>query len=125
MGSKPIWREEDNKYKSLKKAWFEAVRNSYVKGSGIRVDELDNLMLASYRLMKYIKAYLKTQEVDTSYTYIKTPLLPEALKKAMDTVSQKHGVTSLFAEAEALESVSRSAYRWLKDNNKLVEIDGP
>jgi hypothetical protein len=122
---KPIWREVDAGYKLLKQSWLAAIKSSYTKGLGIKVDELDNLMLASFRWMKYIKSYLRQQDVDTSYYYVKTPLLPDAIKAAVDAVTHKHGIVSLYAEAEALESVSRASYRWLKDNDKLVEPDGP
>jgi len=119
------FRDEDPKYKEYKADWALTMNRAYHPGKGTLVSELDNLMLASYRLMRYIKHYLRGKSIDVSSPYIDVPLLPKALKEARKLVEQQNGIISLFKEAEILEAVSKASYRWLSENKQLVEIDGP
>lgn len=113
------FREEDKKYLRLREEWLVGVNKAHHPGHGIRIDEVDNLMLISYKLQRCIRNYLVKTKIDAP-SEVKVPLLPEALKTARKAVSPAFGVVSLFYEAESLEALSRSAYRWLKANDKLI-----
>jgi len=115
------FRLEDEKYKTLRSAFRAAIHKGYHPGKGIVIDEVDNLMLSSYRLMRHIKFHLNRANINTD-NILKIPLLPDALKAAKSVTDPGNGITSLFFEAEKLEALSRSAYRWLKDNKKLLEL---
>lgn len=119
------FREENAAYTRLKVDWEEIVDRAHIQGKGTRTDELDNLMLSSYRLCRCIRSYLRSGATET-YGNVRVPLLPEALRVAKDTVIRRKGdrggLPSLFHEADCLEALSRAAYRWLKDNKKLVRV---
>lgn len=112
------FREENPQYRQLRKNWWEAIDLAHVVGKGTRIDQLDNLMLASYRLHRCIINYLRHGAVQTA-SEVRVPLLPQALKYARKIVGQEDGLASLFCEADALEALSRSCFRWLKDNGKI------
>lgn len=114
-----MFRDEDDKYKTLKTDWYLAVSKAHHPGKGILISEVDTLMLASYRLQRYIRRHLNA---NTSTPVPRVPPLPEALRKAREVMGEKNRLTGLYLEADALEALSRSAYRWLKENNKLVEM---
>lgn len=119
------FRDEDIKYKALKDSWLKGINKAHHPGKGIVIAEVDNLMLASYRLMQCLRSYLSKKNVDVigkMDTRIKVPQLPEALRNAREAVGQTNGIVALYFEAEKLEALSRSAYRWLKDNHKLCPV---
>lgn len=115
------FREENSNYLRLRKIWWDVVAVAHEPNKGTRIDQLDNLMLASYRLHKCIHNYLRHGEprIDSQ---IRVPLLPDALKHAKVIVGQTDGLPSMFSEADALEALSRSCFRWLKDNEKLKAL---
>jgi hypothetical protein len=118
------FREEDSRYRFLRHKWFQAVNKAFHPGKGILVTEVKSLMLASYRLQKYIRKYLSDTKTTTERVSAIIPLLPKALRITKEllektTTSHKDGYVGLFYEADTLEILSRSAYRWLKENDKL------
>lgn len=116
------FRDEDNKYKQLRKAWWDVVALAHEEGQGTRIKHLDPLMIASFRLHRHIKYYLRNGAVDVRSSLDKVPLLPAALKRARKVVGRVDGLHSLMSEADALEGLSRACYKWLKDNKKLVLV---
>jgi hypothetical protein len=113
---------DNYRYKQLRKEWWDVVVRAHEDGQGTRIKELDGLMLASFRLHRCIKYYLRNGAVDVRSTLEKIPLLPGALKQARKVVGQVNGLHSLMSEADALEGLSRSCYKWLKDNKKLIKL---
>lgn len=79
--------------------------------------ELDDLMMTSYRLQKFIKEYLDSTMVGGRF--VRVPYFGDAFKAAQEATDQSKGVHSLFLEAERLEALSRSTYRLLKLNDFL------
>lgn len=117
------FREDDNRYRELRAEWCRIVSKAHHPGKGIVIAEVDSLMLISYRMVRHIRKHLNGQNVETlsPNQRIEVPLLPQALKKAREIIENKSGVVALYLEAEKLEALSRSAYRWLKENEKLIE----
>jgi len=114
------FRDENPKYRELREKFKTVFYRAVIPGKGTRIDEVDNLMLASYSLMRCIREYLRGEKV-TAPSTIRVPLLPEAAKDMRYILELKPStVLSLYHEAEKLEALSRAAYRWLKDNDKLV-----
>lgn len=115
------FREENPEYIRLKKDWLDTVARAHEPGKGTRVKELDNLMLASYRLHRCIHNYLRHGEprIDSE---VKVPLFPDALAHARVIVQQLDGLPSMFSEADALEALSRACFIYLKNNNKLKAL---
>ena len=117
-----MFRDTDETYKMLRADFMLSFNATYQPGTGINVLELDRLMMASYRLKRHIREHLKSQQVDVSSTESKeAPLLFDACKAVLNIMGKKNGVIGLFNEAEKVEALSRSAYRWLKENDKLVD----
>lgn len=121
------FRDENPDYKRLKSEWEAIVLVAHEKGKGTRIDKLDSLMLSSYRFCRCIRSYLREGAVDVdAESVVKVPWLPEAIENAKNTIIKRKGDRggrpSLFNEADCLEALSRAAYRWLKDNDKLIEI---
>ncbi len=113
------FREENAVYKALRSDWLEIVNKAHEPGKGIRTADVEVLMLSSYRMMKFIRNYLHGNNVTQTGSSVAVPPLPEALRSARIIVEGKDGLSGLYFEAEKLEAVSRAAYRWLKENNRL------
>lgn len=113
------FREEDNKYKELVQSFKETVKQAYTP-RGIIFSEIDNLMIKSFRLAKYIRNYLNNSNVLID-TFVHVPGLPSALDGVRDLLNPKNGIVSLYFEADKYEALSRASYKWLKDNAMLVD----
>lgn len=117
------FRQTDARYKQLVLDWWQVLDLSFLEGEGIRAAQVDNLMLTTYRLYRHINNYLRCGLGNTTTRVLTVPKLPEAFKHARKLMSNKDGLGALFNEADALEALSRSAYQWLKENNRLVQLD--
>jgi len=124
------FREENYDYLRLREAWLKSVDSAYMPkvnggGGGWRVAQLDSVMLASYRLHKCIKNYLRSG-VEDSISTVCVPLFPTAIKNARRIIEYKKypevGLPGLFHEADVLEALSRACFRYLKTNNKLKSL---
>lgn len=83
----------------------------------VDAEDLERLMMASYRLMKHIRSWLKKKKLD--YTESNTvPPLYTALERLATIIVYKEDRT-LALEASALEAVSRACYSWMKINHVL------
>ena len=95
---------------AVEKVWPE-----YLHGPCARVSsepkDLEGLVVASYSLMKYIRAYLKKKKLPFEEG-IRFPSLYTALQDAVIVTTAKR--CTLAVEANSLERVSRSAYQWMK-----------
>ena len=116
-----MFRDTDEMYKQLRADFMLSFNIAYSPGNGIVVSELDRLMMASYRLQRYIREHLKSQKVEVTLSTAQAPLLFDACKAVLGIMGKKNGVVGLYNEAEKVEALSRSAYRWLKENDKLVD----
>lgn len=81
------------------------------------LQELDDLMMTSYRLQKFIKANLNSSSVGGKFVVV--PSFGDAFKYAQKVTNQSKGIHSLYVETEALEALSRATYKLLKLNQIL------
>lgn len=73
--------------------------------------DLEELVLSSYKMMKYIRRYLKKKKLGFDEGN-KVPTMYKALELAAYASTSQTG--SLAIEADAMEAVSRAGYRWLE-----------
>ncbi len=116
------FRDENENYRALRAEWCSMVNKAHHPGHGILVTEVETLMLVSYRLMRCIRNYLYGKSIGPE-SPPDVPPLPDALRNARSLIERKNGVVSLFLEANSLEALSRSAYRWLKANDRLTPLE--
>lgn len=86
------------------------------------VDYLEDLMLASYSLMKYIRGYMRTIEAG----YVENSELHDIYTAIQEAVEFTDGSTKyryLDQEATKMEIVSRAAFAWLKSLRLLKPIE--
>jgi hypothetical protein len=79
-------------------------------------EDLERLIVASYRLMKYIRFILSKKKLPYKEG-LKFPNLYTALEHAVAYTTRGEG--NLAIEADKLEAVSRAAFHWLKTMKKL------
>jgi hypothetical protein len=96
------------------KFWPEYESNGGCITVGTDPADLEQLMLSSYRLMKYIRTWLKKKRIDYDEAH-KFPNLYVALEEmSMISAAAQNHQPSLAVEALKLEAVSRAAYHWMK-----------
>lgn len=82
------------------------------------VSKLEEVMLSSFRLMKYIRRYLDLIKCQCTEG-VKVRDLYSSIKKVMDFTGGLDKSRYLDEEAILLETVSRSCYAWLKSFRML------
>lgn len=117
------WRHRDKVYQALVERFDQAVDDIWPEwGQGecnllsSKTEHLEELMLSSYTLMKYIREWLTSQDLPFQQGW-KYPNLYSALECAVDWMQRASG--SLATEADRLEQVSRASYHWMKTYRKL------
>lgn len=107
---------------AVEKIWPEAHKQKIDKIEGTckqisqEPGDLKRLVLASYRLMKYIRVVLISKRLPYREA-LKYPNLYTALEHAVAFTTRGEG--QFATEADKLEAVSRAAYHWLKSMKKL------
>jgi hypothetical protein len=97
--------------KAIRQVGWEGDAASLV--SSINVNGLEQVMLTSYRMTKYLRKYLKHigAKYDEGY---KVPDLYTAIERAMKITDGSTKTAYIDTEAIYMEGVSRAAYAWLK-----------
>jgi len=117
------FRLQDITYQEKLKRWEDAVEQVWPEWKegectliSQRPEHLEELMLASYSLMKYIREWLTKRRLNFQHGW-KFPNLYVALEQAI--IITQRGTCNLAHEADKLEQVSRAAYHWIKTMKAL------
>lgn len=117
------WRQSNEGYQELLCRFEEAVQDIWPEWESgectllsQKAEHLEELMLSSYALMKYIRDWLASQKLPFQQGF-KFPNLYTALELAMAFMQRATG--NLAVEASRLEQVSRAAYHWMKVGKQL------
>jgi hypothetical protein len=79
---------------------------------------MEELMIASYSLMKYMRDYLRKMNCKFTEGH-KIINIYNAIERALKAINVKHMCHPIADEADNMECVSRAAYAWLKSYNLL------
>lgn len=103
--------------RALEDVWPRAFLDDECDKISTKPEHLEQLMLTSYRLLKYIRVWLKRKRIDYTEGH-KLPILSGAIENVVNIISvQKH--CTLAVEASALEQVSRACYAFMKHYRML------
>ncbi len=83
------------------------------------VDYLEDLMIASYKLMKHLREYLRNSLKTNYIEALRVPDFFTALEKAIEIVKPSVNQQFVSVEADRMENISRAAYAWLKSYRLL------